>query len=184
MVPSTKQNAIRKVKEIQAFRPLFLDTETTGLAMESEIVEFALIDYEGTTLFNSLVKPKRPIPADATIIHHITNEMVADSPSWPDIWPEIESLLRNKYIGTYNADFDLRMIRQTHLLNGMNWVEFPGRSFCVMKLYADFFPYTKGKYQRLEDAGKQCGIKIPNSHRALDDSQLAREIFSFMARSN
>jgi len=44
---------------------VILDTETTGLYDDDEIVSIAIINSDGQTLLNQLVKPVRPIPADA-----------------------------------------------------------------------------------------------------------------------
>ncbi|MBP1702194.1 MAG: putative exonuclease [Chloroflexi bacterium] len=46
-------------------QPLFLDTETTGLNELAEIVEISIVDYNGITLLDTLVRPRRSIPPDA-----------------------------------------------------------------------------------------------------------------------
>ena len=46
-----------------------LDTETTGLYDDAEIVEISIIDENGGVLLDTLVKPLKPIPAEATAIH-------------------------------------------------------------------------------------------------------------------
>ena len=45
-----------------ARRPVYLDTETTGLGRDDEIVEIALLDHDGTALADLRVKPRKPIP--------------------------------------------------------------------------------------------------------------------------
>ncbi|MHC5824191.1 MAG: 3'-5' exonuclease, partial [Nostoc sp.] len=62
-----------------------LDTETTGLG-DAEIVDVCVMTQWGQPLINTLVKPTIPIPSGATHIHHITDEMVADAPTFPDIY--------------------------------------------------------------------------------------------------
>ena len=44
-----------------------LDTETTGLDNQAEIVEISIIAQQGQVVLDTLVKPLRPIPADATV---------------------------------------------------------------------------------------------------------------------
>jgi DNA polymerase-3 subunit epsilon len=169
--------------------PLFLDTETTGLDKISEIVEICILDSEGHVLFASLVKPTRPIPPSATDIHGITNDMVQNEPSWPQVWLEIEPILSGQEVGIYNADFDLRMIAQTNAKYGIRWRIHPDTSFfCVMRLYAQFYGMwdrSRGSYkwQSLDAAGRQCGIPLPNTHRAKDDTLLARAILHHIANS-
>ncbi len=45
---------------------MILDTETTGL-YDAEIVELSIIDTAGNVLLDTLVRPTRPIPAEATV---------------------------------------------------------------------------------------------------------------------
>ena len=183
MSRNVRQNAIRKAKELLMTRPLFMDTETTGLGVDDEIIEIAILDHNSQVVFEQLLKPLIRIPQDATRLHGITDEQVQSAPSWADVWPEIVRITQNRYVGTYNADFDNRMIQQT---NRIHQVTPPSsiRFFCVMKLYAEFYPYGGGRYQKLEDAGRQCGIAIPNSHRAKDDTLLAIKVFEKIARTS
>ncbi|ECI8050226.1 hypothetical protein E4470_21395 [Salmonella enterica subsp. enterica] len=57
---------------------LIIDTETTGLDNNAEIIEIAIINMHGDVLLNSLVKPTCSIPTAVTKINNITDEMVAD----------------------------------------------------------------------------------------------------------
>ena len=168
--------------------PLFLDTETTGLANFDEIVEVCLIDHQGNVLLNSLVRPTRRIPADVIWVHGITNEMVVDAPTWQEIWQSIEAVLRGRTVGIYNADFDLRMMRQSHLAHKLGWGGEPFRSFCIMKLYAQFYGQARGyssagRWQKLEQAAQQCGLAVGATHRALEDTLLAKGIFDTMVKA-
>ena len=59
------------------------DTETTGLAPGSRMVEIAGIKFDESgvlDIFETLVNPGMPIPPDATKTHGITDEMVAGAP--------------------------------------------------------------------------------------------------------
>jgi DNA polymerase-3 subunit epsilon len=172
---------IQKARQIWAAQPLFLDTETTGLGNAAEIVEISILDHNGGVLLDTLVRPRRSIPADAIQVHGIRNEMVRDAPTWMHVWPQVESILAGRQVGIYNAEFDLRMMRQSHHVIGLPWRRFPGQEFCVMRLYADF--YGSRRWQRLEDAGRQSGINLPNSHRARGDTLLTLEVFKFMVDS-
>lgn len=51
-------------------RAVLLDTETTGLGERDVVIELALLSAtEGTPLLNTLIRPDRPIPWDATLRH-------------------------------------------------------------------------------------------------------------------
>jgi DNA polymerase-3 subunit epsilon len=173
--------AIRTAKEILAREPIYLDTETTGLDSKAEIIEIAVLDSNAHPLINTLVRPRNPIPQDATRIHGVTNQMTAIAPTWAALWQEIRGVFFGRQLAIYNADFDLRLIDQTNRVYGLpHWQ--PGFiPLDIMILFADFRsvwdPYrNQNRYFRLEEAGSYLGIKLPNSHRALDDTLLAREV--------
>ncbi len=175
----TRKSAIHKAREYLATRPVFLDTETTGLDPAAEIIEICVMDHSGAILVDTLVKPVRPIPIDATLIHGITNQMVQMAPSWPDVWPLVQSAILGRYIGIYNADFDLRMVKQTHLYHRIAW-DFPSqRVFDVMKIYSEYL--GNSRWVSLDVAGRQSGISLPNSHRARADTDLLRTLFLHLA---
>lgn len=97
-------------------RPLaFFDLETTGLSTTSDrIVELALIRVspQGDVLervrrFN----PGIPIPPEATAIHGITDEDVADEPPFSAVARSLVELLDNCDLGGFNIRrFDLPML--------------------------------------------------------------------------
>ena len=188
---NTERNrAAQRARELISLHPLYLDTETTGIDSSSEIIEICIIDEDGSSVFESLVKPAGMIPFDVIQIHGITDEMVQNAPRWMEVWPEAEKILSGRQIGVYNSDFDLRLMRQTHSRYRIRWQIPPATHFfCIMKLYAQFYGEwnrSRGSYrwQSLEMAGRQCRIPLPNTHRARDDSQLARAILHHMAHSS
>lgn len=179
-MPLTKrQLAIQKAREYQSVRPIFMDTETTGLDMNAEIIEVSIVDHDGGILIDSLVRPVKSIPPDVIKLHGITNQMVQNAPTWLEVWPAVEDVFRGRYIGIYNVEFDLRLMRQTHQRYGLTWDLPNQRFFDVMKLYSDFSGAQR--WQTLEAAGSQCSIPIQNTHRAKDDTLLLRALFQHIA---
>lgn len=92
---------------------VILDTETTDLSSDAEIVQIAIIDLAGTVLLDSLVRPTQPIPARATAIHGITDRAVAAAPTFAELAPRLRELLAGKTVVAYNAGFDERMLEQS-----------------------------------------------------------------------
>ncbi|MBT3389644.1 MAG: 3'-5' exonuclease [Chloroflexi bacterium] len=183
---SARAEAIRRAKEYLAQQPVFLDTETTGIGPNAEIVEISVVDFDGTVLVDTLVKPRGAIELGAQRVHGITAEMLDSAPGWDVVWPEVKIALAERAVGIFNADFDTRMMQQSHQLNRMQWQQPKGEYFCVMRLYAQFYGQwnsRRGSYrwQSLENARAQCRLQTPNSHRALDDTRLAREVLLYMA---
>jgi len=97
-------------------RPLaFFDLETTGLSLASDrIIELALIRLsphgdvlERVRRFN----PGIPIPPEATAIHGITDQDVADEPPFSATARSLAELLDNCDLGGFNIRrFDLPML--------------------------------------------------------------------------
>lgn len=185
---SERRQVIQEAQIELRRQPLYLDTETTGLEGTDEIVEICLLDHDGTVLVESFVKPKRRIPPDVVRIHGITNEMVKGAPAWPEVWEQVAARLGGKHVIIYNADFDVRLMQQSHAKYGMPW-NLPADPFCcAMKLYARFYGewnYRYGNYRwhSLEAAAQQCGIPLPPQvHRAREDAELARQVVQYMAK--
>ena len=77
---------------------IILDTETTGLHEDAEIVQIAVLDAAtGNTLLDTLV-----------------DEHVMAAPIWSEVYPRVAELLKAAtLVVIYNAEFDERMIWQT-----------------------------------------------------------------------
>ncbi len=181
----TKQQVIEYARKKIASQPVYLDTETTGLEESDEIIEIAIVNAHGKEIFNSFIKPSKIIPQDSIRIHNITNEMVSSYPTWPEVWPEIKAILIGHPIGMYNAPFDIRMIEQTLKIYDIPLKE-KLNAFDILKIYSDYRGVWDHRRQamrrfRLENAGQEFGIPMPNSHRALDDTLLTRAVFHAIA---
>ena len=149
-------------------------------------MEISIVDFDGSVLLDALVKPRGKIELDAQRVHGITAGMLGSALGWDALWPEVQAALEGRTVGIYNADFDMRMMKQSHQRNWMQWRQPKGMYVCLMKLYAQFYgqwnPQRRSyRWQSLENARAQCGLSTPNSHRALDDTQLSREVLLFMA---
>ncbi len=171
-------------------RPLFLDTETTGLDETAEIVQIAVLDHRGEALLDCLVKPTRPIPPEATAVHGITDDDVAGAAPFSLLVPVLAHLLRGRPVVIYNAEYDLRLLQQSAGAHGhyLGFLEGKERldSQCAMLLYAWFYGepgrYGDWRWQKLDKAAAQCGLEWPAAaHRARADAEMCRRILLHMA---
>ena len=166
-------------------RPLYLDTETTGLDNQAEVIEVAILDHTGKPLLDTLVKPTRPIPRAATDVHGITNEDVAQAPTFPAIYERVAFLMTVRRTVIYNAEYDLRLLRQSARQWGVRPIHL--EAHCAMLLYAEHYGEwddrrNSFRWQRLMNAARQCGLDIPmNLHRASADAELTRQLVHYMA---
>jgi DNA polymerase-3 subunit epsilon len=181
-----RQEAIEEAARIAALEPIFLDTETTGLENWDEIIEIGLVDSSGKVVLETLVKPQGSIPSDATRIHGINDRDVQTAPTWRQIWPQVQRLIENRHLAIYNAEYDIRMMRQSHARHSMEWQPIGLGTHCIMRLYARYRGEWNAarrsfRWHSLDSAGKKCGIQLSNTHRAADDALLARAVLMHMA---
>lgn len=157
---------------------IVLDTETTGLGDYAEIVEIAILDDQGNALLNTLIKPSHTIPDEVIAIHGITNEMVADAPTWPDIQQRVADILTAAIVYAYNASFDVGMLQQTNDISG-NPVNIRTWRYtqCVM---AEFVEKNKIGYPHysLANAARDYGITFDGltPHRAASDCAVTLDV--------
>ena len=116
---------------------VILDTETTGLDRDAEIIQIGVTDHTGQPLLNNvLVRPVKPIPSRATAIHGITNSMVENCPPFKAVWPALCRIFAEKEVVIYNAAYDTQLIRQTARLYNIEVPKY--RHSCAMLQYAVF----------------------------------------------
>ncbi len=169
--------AIQLARAQVALRPVYVDTETTGLGRDGEIIEICVLDHDGRVLIDTLVKPTQTIPWYVTAnVHGITNQMVAKSPTWRQIWPDVAAVLGSRQVAVFNAAFDERMMQQSHAAHRLRW-QLPGTEFfCVMNTYAQFC----GRLTNLAAASQKCRLSVQTAHRARADAELARGVLRYV----
>ena len=87
-----------------------VDIETTGgYAANNDITEIAIVLHDGQTVvnrFESLVRPVRTIPYYIQVLTGISNEMVAEAPSFEELAPQLFELLNGKIFVAHNVNID------------------------------------------------------------------------------
>ena len=106
------------------------DVETTGLdaGYGHRICEIALLRFlRGTVVdsFVSLVNPLRPIAPGASCVNGITDAMVADAPTFADLFPKLLAFIGDDALVFHNAPFDLSFLRAESRLAGGSWPRNP-----------------------------------------------------------
>jgi DNA polymerase-3 subunit epsilon len=165
-------------------RIVFLDTETTGLGADAEIVDIAIVAADGTVLLDTLVHPIRPIPAGATVVHGIGDDDVAFAPDWSESWGTVGELVAGRVVVAYNVDYDRSMIEQCN--RALELPAFaPADWQCAMRAFSDF-DGTPGrrdlglKWWKLSEAAERFAIE-PGTHRALADAETCRRVVLALA---
>ena len=184
--PIAHPKVLERARQVIELNPIFLDTETTGIGLYDLVVEVGIVDLDGNVLYNNLINPGRPIPKDSSKVHGITDDMVSDAPSLITAWSEIEDILHDRAIGMYNAEFDYRLMKQSVEYAGLPWSIQRNQAFCVMNMFAAWYGEwnrraNNFRSQKLEFAGKFCGIDLPNNHHAIDDAKLTAALLKYLA---
>jgi DNA polymerase III subunit epsilon len=118
-----------------------LDTETTGLEWNAQVVQIAVVDPEGNALMETLIRPTCAIGAGAQAIHGITAEQVASAPTLAEMWPTLYAILRRAAaIIIYNAAFDLARLNASLAPYALALPEaITARCQCAMLRYAAWY---------------------------------------------
>lgn len=97
---------------------IFFDTETTGVEPKDRICALGFICDQINHF--ELINPGKKIPPSASAIHHITNEMVVDAPTFSNSmsYEKLKELnTPENILVSHNAPFDLAMLEK----EGLTW---------------------------------------------------------------
>lgn len=162
-----------------SLRPIFYDTETTGIRTDRErIVEIAAYDPVQNRHFEKLINPGIPIPAEASAIHRITDDMVASHPPFDEIGREfIDFCGEGTILIAHNNDaFDMPILKAEFGRHGLQWPEWTFLdSLKWARRYRPDLPRHTLQFLR-----EMYVIAENNAHRALDDVIVLHQVFSCM----
>ncbi|GAB4499509.1 MAG: helicase C-terminal domain-containing protein [Anaerolineales bacterium] len=142
-----------------------LDIETTGLDEDRDaIIEIAAVRFNGKRKegeFNTLINPGRQIPDFITGLTGIDNAMVRQAPRLQDIAHELTAFVGDSPILGHNVKFDIGFLRKKGMFEHQQTID-------TLEFASVLMP-TAARYN-LGSLGKQLGIPLPATHRALDDA--------------
>jgi DNA polymerase-3 subunit epsilon len=168
------------VKKTGKNRFFVLDTETTKIK-NGEIVQIGILNSEGEILLDTLVKPTLPIPAAATAIHKITNQMVVAAPSWAEVAPKVAEIVTGQYVVIYNTSFDVGVMASSdrHLgIKTADWFNEPAKEWlCAMRAfsshYGEWNNYRKSyAWKPLSFAAAHMKVPVADAHSAIGDCRM------------
>jgi len=155
---------------------VFFDLETTGINISQDrIVEIALlkVNPNGTEETKRyLVNPGMPIPPETTAIHGITNEMVADKPTFAVLAGELVNFMKGCDFAGYNSNkFDIPLLAEELLRAD---IDFDLKKRNLIDVQVIFHKME----QRTLSAAYQfyCNKELENAHSALADTSATYEV--------
>lgn len=155
---------------------VFFDLETTGTNPATDrIVEICYLKVspngkeEAKTI---LVNPDIPIPAEATAVHGITNEKVANCPKFKEIAKVLARDIEGCDLAGYNSNrFDIPLLAEEFLRADVD-IDFTKRKFVDVQTI-----FHKMEQRTLSAALKfYCNQEIENAHSAEADTRATYEV--------
>lgn len=163
--------------ELKLHKPIcFFDLETTGTDISRDrIVEISVLKVYPNGNKESrtwLVNPERPIPPATTAFHGITDEKVANEPTFKELANTIHNMIKDSDLGGYNSDrFDIPLLAEELLRAG---VDFDMKNRVSVDVQTIFH---KKEERTLSAAYKfYCGKTLDNAHTAEADTNATYEI--------
>ncbi|MEM5564662.1 3'-5' exonuclease [Psychroserpens sp. AS72] len=154
----------------------FFDLETTGINITNDrIVEISILkvypDGKEET-YTKRVNPTIPIPPEVTLVHGISDEDVADAPTFKDISKEVYQLIKDCDLGGFNSNrFDIPVLAEEMLRADVDFDMKTTKSIDVQTIF------HKMEQRTLSAAYKfYCDKSLDNAHSAEADTLATYEV--------
>jgi DNA polymerase-3 subunit epsilon len=169
-------------------RQIFLDTETTGLNPESgdRIVEIGCIEMVNRRLTGErrhvYLNPERKGSEEATRIHGLTDEFLADKPKFAEVAEDLLGFLAGAEVIIHNAAFDVGFLNgELKRLRRQPFHTVAAKVTDTLLMAREMFP---GKANSLDALCRR--LEVDNTHRtlhgALLDAGLLAEVYNRLTR--
>lgn len=163
--------------ELKLARPIcFFDLETTGINISKDrIVEISILkvlpngNKESKTW---LVNPEMPIPAETTAVHGITDEKIANEPTFKELASEVSRMIAGCDLGGFNSNkFDIPLLAEEMLRVGHDFDMTNNVAIDVQNIF------HKMEQRTLVAAYKfYCDKDLTNAHSAEFDTMATYEV--------
>lgn len=158
-------------------RPIcFFDLETTGVNISKDrIVEISILKVfpNGTKESKTwLINPEINIPKEVILIHGITNEKVANEPTFKLLAREIYTMIKDSDLGGFNSNrFDIPLLAEEMLRADVDFDMTNRLSVDVQTIF------HKMEQRNLSAAYKfYCNENLDDAHSAAADTRATYEV--------
>ena len=163
--------------KLKLTKPLcFFDLETTGTDVSKDrIIEIAIIKVNIDGSRESLeirLNPGIPIPPESTLIHGITDEMVANEPKFKDKARNIYNFLKGCDLAGFNSDrFDIPLLVEELLRADLDFDFKNTKTIDVQNIF------HKMESRTLSAALKfYCDKELTDAHTAIADANATLDV--------
>ncbi len=182
-------------RPLEEYEFVVYDTELTGLnPKKDEIVSIGAVRIRKLQImagetFHVLLKPRRQLPKDSTLIHRITPQQIENAPSLEEVLPRFvefcgRAFLVGHYVGLdtsfvnraarrifgaalHNPCLDTLRLAQAY--KEMNWENYHDR-------------FNMNVSYNLTDLGKEYGLPAFARHDAFEDAMQTAYLFLFLVK--
>ena len=163
--------------ELKLVKPIvFFDLETTGTSItDDRIVEISYIKVypDGREESRTMrINPGRPIPPEATAVHHISDADVANAPLFGQVAGELAAVFTDVDIAGFNSNrFDVPLLVEEFLRVGTNLDLSKGRFVDVQTIFHKMEQRTLSAAYLF-----YCGKELDGAHSADADTRATYEV--------
>ncbi len=177
----TKATKFEKLRDFIA-----IDTETTGLKCGGndiiEICAIKFLKYRPVEKFHTYLKPRKSIPASATEINGITDDMVCNAPKFSQIKSSLQEFIGDLPLVAHNAPFDMKFLH----VSGLNLENHSDKVYDTLKLSRlKLRNYDGSKFDsyKLSDLCDELNIGCTSFHTADSDTLACGLLFIEILKS-
>lgn len=162
-------------------REIIFDTETTGLDPLSghRVVEIGCVELlnhipTGKT-FHTYLNPQRLVPTEASMVHGLSDEFLADKPVFAEIVDDFLAFIGESVLVAHNASFDLNFINAELTRTGFTTIP-KERTIDTVAIARKKFP---GAPASLDALCKRFNVNLSGRklHGALLDARLLADVY-------
>ncbi len=163
-------------------RKIILDTETTGLSVDTgdRLIEIGCVEliHNKPTMkqFHVYINPDKEVSIGAFKVHGISNLFLSNKPKFANIAQDLLNFLQDSTLVIHNADFDMRFLN--HELQLMNLPKLTNPVIDTLKVAREKFP---GKRVNLDALCAHFKLSLiqrkEQGHGALLDAKLLTQVY-------
>jgi DNA polymerase-3 subunit epsilon len=161
-----------------------LDVETTGLDLRrDDVISIGVVLMRGprisTDRWYQVVRPTRPIGAEAMKVHALTPAEVEHAPGLPDVLDELRALVRGRVLVAHAAWVE-RAFLDRALASRRE--RLPAEIVDTAALSRACGLRSMGTHEPdLEDLARELGLPVHTPHHALGDAMTTAEVLMVLA---
>lgn len=172
-------------KKLNTYVPDYVvfDLETTGTSFVTDgVVEISavkVVNGEIVDEFSELVNPEMPISYFASQVNGITDDMVADCPTFDEVLGRFLDFIGDSVLTGHNIhSFDMKFIQRDAekyfgKVIGNDYID----TLEIARLYL-----PEMEHHKLTDLAEHYGIDTDGAHRALNDCRMNQKVFELLRK--